>query len=397
MTRETAGKGGSVTIKDIAQALGVSHATVSRGLSDSPLISQATKDRIRAMAAEMGYVPDTAARVMRGRASNLVGFILPDVQNHFYSAMAKVLAEEVSAAGLQLVLAISSDDPRQELRHVQELRRARARGIVITPVAAMLPDTVALLRELRVVQLVRSHPDVTADVVAARDAEATRLSTEHLLSLGHRRIAYLGGGAETMSTGTHRLEGYRQAMAGVADAVPACRLVPPHPENGYRASMDLLRANPAPTGLVIGSSQLALGVLRAVHELGLRVPDDLSLVSYDDPDWHRLWGPGISTITLPIREMAHFAARRICLPDAPPADTGSPDIAGVVTERLERGNAYSFPVRLDVRGSCKAVGPAPAVERAPGGRGTTSKPDASGRPPAGRSPSHRRCSRSELP
>ena len=367
MADDRGNKGGPVTIKDIAQALGISHATVSRALHDSPLISRSTKDRIRAMAEEMGYVPDAAARVMRGGASNLVGFILPDVQNHFYSAIAKVLAEAVSAQGQQLVLAISGDDPEQELRHVKELRRARAQGIIITPVASMLPETATLLNEMRVVQLVRSHPDILADVVTAQDAAATRLSTSHLLALGHRRIAYLGGGSETLSTGVHRLEGYLSAMAGVADAQPAHRLVPPHPENGYQASLDLLRAPPAPTGLVIGSSQLALGVLRAVRELGLSVPGDLSLVSYDDPDWHQLWGPGITTIALPIQTMAHFAARKICLPDADLHDAGSPENRDIVINQLEHGRNFSFPIQLRERGSCRPIGALTATPRAPAG------------------------------
>ncbi|MCX7560614.1 LacI family DNA-binding transcriptional regulator [Sulfitobacter sp. F26204] len=340
--------GRRVTIKDIAQRLGVSHATVSRALNASPLISEDTKERIRNMAAEMGYVPDTAARVMRGEPSNIVGFILPDVQNHFYSAIAKVLAEAVSAMDLQLVLAISEDDPEQELRHVSELRRARARGIVITPVAGMLAETAAMLSEMPVVQLVRSHPNITADVVTAQDENATRLSTQHLLSLGHRRIAYLGGGLETLSTGNHRMEGYLAAMGATDGAVAEFRLVPPHPEAGYHAAMELLRQRPPPSGLVIGSSQLALGALRAIRECGLSVCDDISLVSYDDPDWHQLWGPGISTIQLPIRDMALFAAGLVCAPQTPPANAEASRV-----EQLTSGRRFSFPVKLVERGSCK--------------------------------------------
>ena len=145
-------------------------------------------------------------------------------------------------------------------------------------------------------------------------------------------------------------------MAGVADAIPAHRLVPPHPENGYLASMELLRGGPAPTGLVIGSSQLALGVLRAIRELGLRVPDNLSLVSYDDPDWHQLWGPGITTIALPIQAMAHFAARQICRPDADGPDAGANEDPDLLIDPLERGRRFSFPIQLRERGSCRLIG-----------------------------------------
>ncbi|MGR3745032.1 MAG: LacI family DNA-binding transcriptional regulator [Pseudooceanicola nanhaiensis] len=343
-------RGGQVTIKDIAHALGISHATVSRALNDSPLINAGTKDRIRAKADEMGYVPDPAARVMRGELSTIVGFILPDVQNHFYSATAKVLAESVSAAGFQLVLAISEDDPERERRHVEELRRARARGIVITPSAGLLPETANLLRDMPVVQLVRAYPEVRADVVTAEDAEATEKSTRHLLSLGHRRIAYVGGGTETLSTGTDRLAGFDRAMASAPDARSWRELVPPHPENGHAATVRLLSGTERPTGIVIGSSQLALGVLRAIGEFGLDVPGDISIVSYDDPDWHRLWGPGISTIDLPVREMAHFAASRICAPDGPDR---LPD--GAVTTQLPTGTRFSFPVRLLDRGTTRRL------------------------------------------
>ncbi len=349
MTVEHKGAARRVTIKDIAQQLGVSHATVSRGLNDSPRISESTKQRIRACASELGYVPDAAARVMRGEESNLVGFILPDVQNHFYSAMAKALAETVSAAGLQLVLAISEDDPQEELRQVLELKRARARGIVITPVARMLSETSELLSGMRVVQLVRAHPDVRADLVAAQDFEATCISTRHLLSLGHRHIAYLGGGAGTLSTGIKRLEGYERAMVTVPDASPISRLMPPHPEHGYNAAIELLRSHTPPTGLIIGSSQLALGVLRACQETAQRVPEDVSLISYDDPDWHSLWGAGLTTIKLPIRDMAQFAAQSVCHGAAPP-----PTIAPQC-DVMDHGMIYSFPVELLERGSCRRL------------------------------------------
>ena len=346
------GRAGQVTIKDIAQALGVSHATVSRALNDSPLINAGTKDRIRAKAKEMGYVPDPAARVMRGELSTLVGFILPDVENHFYSATAKALAESVSAAGFQLVLAVSEDDPERERRHVEEMRRARARGIVITPSAGMLRETTEALRDMPAVQLVRAHPDVCADVVTAQDERATELSTRHLLSLGHRRIAYLGGGTETLSTGTDRLGGYNRAMAATPGAEPRRALVPPHPENGYAATRRLLQDKARPTGIVIGSSQLTLGVLDAIREVGLDVPGDISIVSYDDPDWHRLWGPGISTIELPVRQMARFAARRVAAPDE-----RAPLPEGAATTPMNGADRFAFPVRLLERGSCARLDP----------------------------------------
>ncbi len=337
-----------VTIKDIAAVLGVSDATVSRALADSPLISLRTKDRVRAKAAEMGYVPDSAARMMRGEASNLVGFILPDVQNHFYSTMAKLLAENVSTLGLQLVLAISEGNPERELHHVRELRRARARGIIITPSAAMRSETADLLSGIRTVQLVRSHPLVRADTIAAQDEQAMFLATSHLLVQGHRHIAYMGGGAEILDSGVRRLAGYRNAMAGQEGSCIVECLTPPHPESGYREACRLLGAATRPSALVIASPQLALGVLRAIRELNLRIPQDVALVSYDDPDWLALCDPGISAIALPIAEMAHFAVGMI----APHYRTDTM-VAPPMLVAGKSGRHHFFPVTLIPRGQAK--------------------------------------------
>jgi LacI family transcriptional regulator len=334
------------SIKDIAIALGVSHATVSRALNDSPLIAEQTKERVRAAAAEMGYIPDAAAKVMRGAQSNIVGFILPDVENHFYSAIARSIAETVAASGMQLVLAISEDDSDLELRHVRALCEARTRGIIITPVAGLRAETAGLLANVPCKQLVRRHPLVDADVIVADDTSATFQAARRLLEQGHRRIAYIGGGSETLSTGTDRAEGFHRALAEVPEATAAVALGPPRPEFGYETAIALLTGPDRPSGIVLGSSQFTLGALQAIRETGLKVPDDISLIGYDDPDWFEFWGDGITTIALPIREMALMAASLVCDSPLEPALTPAiSTVSGTESRRLV------FPVRLIQRGS----------------------------------------------
>lgn len=342
------------TIKDIASALGVSHATVSRALNDSPLIGKATKERVRIAATEMGYIPDAAAKVMRGAQSKIVGFILPDVENHFYSAIARVIAETVAASGMQLVLAISEDDPDLELRHVTALCEARTRGIIITPVAELRDETAALLNNVACKQLVRRHPKVNADVVVADDTAATYLATTHLLARGHRRIAYIGGGAETLSTGVDRVQGYRRAMLQMSDASPWVTVGPPKPDFGYQAAISLLGHSEPPSAIVLGSSQLTLGTLKAIREHGLAVPGELSLIGYDDPDWFEYWAAGITTIALPIREMALMAASQVC--GANPQQALVPEVLPIPDTDLKR---LVFPVRLIQRGSDAPVNDPP--------------------------------------
>jgi len=201
-----------VTIKDIADDLGISHSTVSRALADHANTNEATKARVRATARRLGYVADSAARLMRSGKSHLLGLIIPDIRNDFYAALAKGLAESCNDAGFQLVLAITEDDAVSELHHVRELCEARAAGVAIVPSRGIRRETLALLETVVAVQLIRHHPGIAGDWLGIDDRQALRTATGHLLELGHRRIAYLGGDLQ-LSTGAARLAGYRDALA----------------------------------------------------------------------------------------------------------------------------------------------------------------------------------------
>lgn len=339
--------GTSPTIKDIATRLGISHATVSRALNDSHLVTEETKRRVRAAANAMGYLPDITAQVMRGARANTIGFVLPDVENHFYSAVARAIAQTVASAGMQLILAISEDDPELELRHVRELIQARAGGIIITPGPGLKQRTAELLAQVACVQLVRRHPAISADVISADDRNATYLSTRHLLDLGHRHIVYVGGGPETLSTGQERAAGYSRALEETSDARGELILTSPRDDFGRDIFRDVLRRSDRPTGLVLGSSQFTLGALGAIRERDFEVGRDIALIAYDDPDWYEHWGPGISTIALPIRDMANYAAAQVCR--APLVLDTNPtivDLPGAMAKHV------SFPVRLMARGTC---------------------------------------------
>lgn len=334
------------TIKDIAAALGVSHVTVSRALNDSPLVTDETKKRLREAAAKMGYIPDAAAKLLRGGQSNIVGFILPDVENHFFSAIARVIAETLAAYGMQLVLSISEDDPDLELRHVRSLCEARTRGIIITPVVNMHRETADLLANVPCKQLVRRHPLISSDVIVSEDTTATRLATQRLIDLGHKHIAYIGGGSETLSTGLDRAEGFNQAVWDAPEVRTTVRLGPPGPNYGYETAIKLLTHPKRPTAIVLGSAQFTIGTLKAIRETGLQVPRDISLIGYDDPDWFEVWGAGITTVALPIRQMAMTAASLVGESPLDPAI--QPEITDIGETPFKR---LSFPVSLVRRGS----------------------------------------------
>lgn len=301
-----------VTIKDIAAHLGLSHATVSRALNDHATTNIETKRRVHEAADELGYVRNTNASALSGAASRLVGFIVPDVKNEFYSTVAKVIADRCARAGLQMVLAISEDDPKLEHQHVLALRQARAAGVVITPTAGLIERTRDLLQPVAAVQLVRTHPLLEGSRVGMDDCDGVRLATEHLLELGHKRIGFIGG-FEALTTGRARRQGYEEALAAadVAFDDSIALLGPPRSTFGGEAIRKLVEEARDISAVVVAGPQLMLGALSHIQELGLQIPRDLSIVGYGDSEWFSIWGPGLTTITLPIAGIGAAAAEAL--------------------------------------------------------------------------------------
>jgi LacI family transcriptional regulator len=330
-----------ITIKDIAARLGLSHATVSRALNDHPATSDAAKARVRAAAEALGYVRNANAGSLSGAASRLVGFVTPDVHSEFYAAIASVLATSCAAAGLQLVLAVSNDDPQLEQRHILALRQARAAGVFITPTADLLDASAALLAPLPTVQLVRSHKVLGKPWVGIDDRIGVGLATRHLLELGHRRIGFIGG-FEALTTGHERRSGYQQALAeaGVIYDETLVVLGPPRASFGLEATVHLTQKADPVTALVLGSSQLTLGALRAFQQLGATAPEDFSVVGYSDPEWVRIWGPGLTTIGLPVEDIAASAAQVLIRAMTNPPWTAPSGRGGVFFQPhlIERGS-----------------------------------------------------------
>jgi len=331
-----------VTIKHIAEHLGVAVSTVGRALSGNPRISRATRDKVNAAARELGYVAHSAARQMRNQRSTLVGLVIPDVLNDFYSTAAQAISQSFDDAGFQMVLCISDDRPEVELRQVRSLAEARVAGVVVVPSLAPLPETLELLVQTPHVQFIRHNPRLRSDWFGLDDEATTYEATRHLIGLGHRRIAYFGGPRE-LSTGAARLRGYLKACeeGGV--------LVPPdlvfcdvqNVKNGRQAVQQLLRLVPPATGVVTATARGTQGVLEGLCASGVAVPEAMSIVGFNDTPALSWWGPGLTTMRLPVREIAiaccSLLLRRIA---AMPGDTLSdpPQHAAYASTLMERGS-----------------------------------------------------------
>ncbi|MFC8142526.1 LacI family DNA-binding transcriptional regulator [Streptomyces paradoxus] len=295
-----------ITTRDIAERLGVSVSTVGRALADDPRISEETKFRVRQAASDMGYVGNRAARMMRGASSNVVALVIPDIRNSFYSTIAHELSKNMESEGFQLMLSETDDDRTAELRHLRELSANRVAAVIIVPSARPHSESVKLLRALPHVQLLRRHPSLGSQWFGVDDREALRRATAHVVAQGHTRIAYLGG-PEELPTGAERLRGFRSALreGGLPDDAGRAELGPPSSVDHGRETVRRLLSGPdVPTALILGSIQLTLGVLEELSRQGVKVPQELSVVGFGDEPGFSWWGPGLTTVGLPIQEMA---------------------------------------------------------------------------------------------
>lgn len=336
---------GEITIKDIARKLSLSVSTVSRALSDHHHVHDKTKKRVRAAARELGYIPNAAAQTMQRTRSVMVGFIVPDIQNEFYATVANIVSARLAEQSFQMVLAITDDRPEVELHHVRALRQARAAAVAVTLCATPLQETIDLLGQIDVIQFVRRDPKLACAALLIAEDAATMAATRHLIELGHRHIAFIGGPV-LLSTGHERLTGYKDALrlASIDPDLSLIVLGPPRASFGRAAMLRFAEARPRPTAVLISGYELTLGVVQAASDAGLKFPEDISLIGYGDAGWSRLVGRGLTMIALPVENIAHAMAdlilRRLRDPDdAIGADPG--DAAPVML----------FAASLTVRGS----------------------------------------------
>jgi len=234
--------------------------------------------------------------------------IFPDVQNDFFSKTMSTLASAFLQHGFKLVLATSEDQPAVELEHIRSLREARVAGVIIAPTANLHKEAIELLSAIPTVQLLRRHPMLRAPVVALNEGAGIAAAVHHLAGTSHKRIGFIGS-PNSLSTGKERAQGYIRAIREVSLKVDRSLLKqgPPRPGFGRAAMLELLSLDNPPTAVILASPELTLGGLAAVREQRIRVPEQLALIAYHDPDWFQLWGPGISCLRLPVHDMASAA------------------------------------------------------------------------------------------
>lgn len=294
-----------ITARDIAEMVGVSVSTVGRAMAGDPRISAETRAKVQRAAERVGYVGNLPARMVRGGASNLIGLLVPEISNDFYSTIAQALSEVCGRAGYRLVLSLTGDDKDDEAKHLRELVGARAAGVIFVPTAAPRRASVQLLKNIPHVQLLRRVAGAGDVWFGIDDSQALEQAAQHLAGLGHRRIAYIGG-SEDLSTGAARLQGFQRGCdkAGIASDDAISRVGPPTRAFGARALRELLAAASPPTAVIAGSVNITLGMIETIEAVDPAAASMLSVVGFGDPEWFKWWRGGLTTIRPPVDSLA---------------------------------------------------------------------------------------------
>jgi LacI family transcriptional regulator len=275
-----------VRLKDIAERAGVSVMTISKALRDAPDISASTKARIRIMAEQMGYVPDSVAQGLRNRTSKLFGLVIPSMTNPIFARMVSAIEERTRELGYDLILAHTMNMPEREESSIRRLLSRRVDGLFISPVYRLAPSAPVYddLRRRRTPTVILGHCGPFCNQFAnveSDDVAASRVATEHLLQLGHKRIAFLGG--PLGSPWAHeRLEGYRRALRE-AQIESDDRLIfnaGSTVDEGEKAALNLINESAQVTAVQAVNDLVAIGAATIFLQQGIKIPRDLSVVGF---------------------------------------------------------------------------------------------------------------------
>lgn len=333
------GGGRTVTIEMVAAAAGVSPSTISRVLNGTAVVSDAKTQAINAAIARLGYVPNPMARGLAGGRTLTVGVVTQAVDSPFYGAALRGIEDELAPAGYRPLFVSGNWNAAAEAACIDTLRSRRVDGVIV--LTGRLPDQ-ALKACARNVPVVVTGRQLKAPGLYALKFDnfgGASLATRHLIELGHRRIGYVGGEPDHPDS-TERLQGYRAALEEAGIAFDAALVTPGDyvESGGLMAVGRLLQASRAITAIFAANDQMAFGVALGLRRRGLRVPDDVSLVGFDDLPISQYATPPLSTVHQPAYELGRIAAGAVLSllgGTAPTAELPAPQfVARESTRRL---------------------------------------------------------------
>jgi LacI family transcriptional regulator len=300
------------TIREVADAAGVSRSTASRALTGQGYVAPAVRERVRAVARDLGYVADATARHLRRQASQSIGVLLSDLSNPFYAGLAAGVSQQARRRQYTMMLADGGGAPEIEAEVAETFVALRVAGVIVTPVSAWI-GTYLTQQRIPVVEVDRQFSPGACDAVLVDNGNAAQTVTAQLIALGHRRIALV---IDEMhwTTGRDRLAGYRNAFAAAGLPLDDSLVVSAGWNvDAARVEIHKLLSRPEPpTAVFAANNVLAEAVWRAAAELHLAIPERLSLVSFDDVPWMSMVTPPVTAVAQDTVALGEAAVSQLC-------------------------------------------------------------------------------------
>jgi LacI family transcriptional regulator len=313
-----------VTIYDVAQQAQVSPATVSRVLNGRASVDPSMAARVQQAMRDLNYRPNAVARNLRLSQTSLWAVIISDIGNPFFTSMVRGVEDVAQGAGFSVVLCNSDEDPDKESRYVTAVLAERMAGVIIS--TSGRSSLIKRLVEARipVVAIDRHLAGVTVDTVLVDNMRGAELATGHLLDGGYRRVACITG-PRRISTAAERLRGYQRAIKsrGGKAADTLVRFADFREDGGYRAMASLLDNDEPPDGVFATNNLMTVGAVECLVDRGIRIPDQVGVVGFDDIPWAHLVRPSLTTVSQPTYDLGRAAAMLLTERIANPAKTPS--------------------------------------------------------------------------
>jgi len=333
------------TLEEIAALAGVSRSTVSRVINDHPSVRAEVRDRVWQIIHQVGYQPHAAARSLVTNRTQVIGLIIPQAvttifTDPFFPLLIRGIADACNTHRYHLMLSLFSSRTEQESLYRRVLKGGYLDGVIVA--STMLDDPLIprlLQDQASFVSVGRYPPDERVSYVDADNVGGARMAVEHLLRLGHRRIAIVTGPLGMMA-GQDRLEGYRQALESRGLPVEEALMAEGDftESGGWMAMQRLLSQKP--TAVFVASDTMAIGAIKALREAGLRIPDDVAVVGFDDLPAASIVEPALTTVRQPIERLGATAVDVLL---------------GLVEQRTEGPQKVVLPTELVIRASCGAM------------------------------------------
>lgn len=309
---------------DVAAAAGISVATVSRALARPDIVSKNTLAKVKEAIGTTGYVYNASAADFTRQRSNLVGLIVFTMRSSIQSELIDGVQTRLHEDGFALIVGNSQYDPDTETQLIRLFEERKLAGAIVAESTDTNREALHRLAEAGVPVVITWEltDEIEFDCVGIDNRQAAYTATSHLVSLGHRRIGLIAGRYDRIERVRHRFEGYEAALAeaNIALDETLCYKSSPTLENGETAMAALLDGPEPPTAVFAASDTLALGALSAASVRGVRVPEDMSIIGFDDLEFSRFTCPPLTTIRVPVHEMGRLAASLVVENHQPPAE-----------------------------------------------------------------------------